>query len=217
MKKILLFLCALVLAVFLCGCDNPSSSEPSSSSVPSSSSSGSVSSEETSSSSDSDLLNAIGDIEVEKELFDVTLTIPADFMSGITQEDLDAAVSAGVVHSAVLNDDGSVAYTMSKSQHKELLNEIAVQLNDSLSEMIGSEECPNITDIKASDDFTTFTVTTTSTEITMEESFSVINFYFTGGMYAVFSGEEVDNIHVDFVNAETGEIISSADSKDAAN
>lgn len=37
-----------------------------------------------------------------------------------------------------------------------------------------------------------------------------------GGMYNVFNGTTVDNVHVDFVNADTGEIISSSDSKDMA-
>ena len=33
-----------------------------------------------------------------------------------------------------------------------------------------------------------------------------------GGMYNIFNGITVDNIQVDFVNAETGEIINSANS-----
>ena len=41
-----------------------------------------------------------------------------------------------------------------------------------------------------------------------------LSLYMYGGMYAIFSGDEVDNIHVDYVNAASGEIISSADSKD---
>ena len=33
-------------------------------------------------------------------------------------------------------------------------------------------------------------------------------------MYGIFAGEEADNVHVDFVNADSGEIISSANSED---
>ena len=47
----------------------------------------------------------------------------------------------------------------------------------------------------------------------MSESFSVMALYMYGGMYAIFNGEDAENIHVDFVNADTGEVISSADSK----
>ena len=55
------------------------------------------------------------------------------------------------------------------------------------------------------------------TELGLSESMSTLIFYMCGGMYASFSGEAVDNIHVDFVNEETGEVIQSADSKNLGN
>jgi len=103
---------------------------------------------------------------------------------------------------------------MTKAQHKEMLDEISANINNSLAELVGSDSTPNITDIKANDDFTSFTVTTKNEEPDLAESFMVLSLYMYGGMYAVFSGDEVDNIHVDYVNAASGEIISSADSKD---
>ena len=80
--------------------------------------------------------------------------------------------------------------------------------------MVGSDDYPNFTDIKANSDFTNFTVTTTSTELDMAESLSIMTFYLDGGMYSIFNGTDVDNIHVDFVNADSGEIISSSDSSE---
>lgn len=38
-----------------------------------------------------------------------------------------------------------------------------------------------------------------------------------GGMYSIFEGKEVDNIHISYVNAETGDIISESNSKDLNN
>ena len=104
-----------------------------------------------------------------------------------------------------------------RDRHKEMLSAFQEEINSALAEMVGSEDYPNITEVTANDDFTSFTVTTTSTELGMNESFSVMAFYMYGGMYGIFSGENVDNVHVDFVNAESGEIISSSDSKDAGN
>lgn len=161
-------------------------------------------------------LDALGDVEVEKELFDVTLTIPVEYVGEASQEDLNAQASE-IGYKVVLNDDGSATYTMTKSQHKEMLSAFQEEINSALAEMVGSEDYPNITEVTANDDFTSFTVTTTSTELGMNESFSVMAFYMYGGMYGIFSGENVDNVHVDFVNAESGEIISSSDSKDAGN
>ena len=35
------------------------------------------------------------------------------------------------------------------------------------------------------------------------------------GVYNTFNGTPVDNVHIDFVNADTGEVISSSDSADS--
>lgn len=159
-------------------------------------------------------LEAIGDVNVDENLFSVELTIPADFMDGSTQEELDATAKEKGFKSITLHEDGSATYVMTKAQHKEMMDEMSISINDSLSEMIGSEDYPNISEIVANDDFTKFTVTTSSTELSLTESFSVLSFYMYGGMYNIFNGTPVDNVQVDFVNADSGEIISSANSAD---
>lgn len=157
-------------------------------------------------------LDAIGDIEVEENLFSVELTIPADYVGDTTQEELDVMAEENGFKSITLNEDGSATYIMTKAQHKEMMEEMAANINTSLAEMIGSEEYPNFTAIEANEDFTEFTITTASTELDLAESFSVIGFYMYGGMYNIFNGTPVGNIHVDFINADSGEIISSSDS-----
>lgn len=161
-----------------------------------------------------DELNALGDIEVDQNLFTVELKIPADYVGESTQEELDATVKEKGYKSVTLNDDGSATYIMTKKQHQEMMDEMKGNINDSLSDLVGSEEYPSFVDVKANDDYTTFTITTKSTELDLNESFSVMMFYMYGGMYHIFDGTTVDNIHVDFVNADSGEVISSADSKD---
>ncbi len=166
--------------------------------------------------SDDDMkgLNAIGDIDVDKGLFNVTMTLPKDFIGDVTQEYLDEYAAERGYKSATLNSDGSVTLKLTKAQHEEILAETRASIDDSLAKMIGSPETPNITDIKANDNYTVFTITTKNTELDFGEAFLVLSLYASGGMYGIFSGEDVDNIRVDYVNAETGEIISSANSKD---
>lgn len=164
-------------------------------------------------SEDLSALDAIGDLEVEKELFDVTITIPAAYEEDVTQEQLDEKAKENG-YKATLNEDGSVTYVMTKSQHKKMMEEFKEYLETSLEEMIQSEDYPNFTDIKTNDDFTEFIITTTSNELDFGESFSVMTFYMLGGMYHVFNGTTIDNIHVEFINADSGEVISAADSKD---
>ena len=191
MKKTLALILAAVMALSLVGCGSKADADAAEPSV-------SESTDEK--------------IKVEKELFDVVITLPADLMEDTTQEGLDEAVQEGTFHSAVLNEDGSVTCEMSRRQHKKLMNELADQIRGALDDMVGSEDYPNITEIETNDDFTHFTVTTKSAELDLAESFSVLGFYMYGGMYGTFNGGSDLVITVDFVNADSGEIISSASS-----
>ena len=157
-------------------------------------------------------LEAIGDVKVDEGLFNVEFNIPADFVGETTQEELDAIASESGYKAITLNEDGSATYIMTKKQHKEMMEEMTVSLNESLAEMVGSEDYPNITDIKTNENFTEFAITTKSTELDLNESFSVLAFYMYGGMYNIFAGTPADNVHVEFINADSGEVISSADS-----
>ncbi len=161
-----------------------------------------------------DELEALGDVEVEENLLSVEITLPAEYSEGTTQEEIDASVGNDTFKSATVNADGSITYKMSKKQHKALLADIAEQYNSALQEMVGSESTPNITEISANEDFTHFTVKTKSTELDLAESFSVLALYMYGGIYGIFNEYTPDNIAVEFYNADSGELIESANSKD---
>jgi hypothetical protein len=163
-----------------------------------------------------DAISTAEQIEVEDNLFDVTLTLPADYASDITAEEIAQQVADGKVHTGVLNDDGSVTYTMSKAQHAALLESIAAELRSTLDDMIGSTDYPNLTRIETNDDFTDFTVYTTTQPgaVGLSDEMSVLIYYTCGKMYGIVSGQEPGNIHVDILNAESGELVSSHDSKD---
>ncbi len=172
--------------------------------------------EETTDTSDNGMkeLEVLGDVNVDKGLFNVTLNIPRDYVGETTQKELDELAKEKGFKSITLNSDGSASYVMNKAQHEELLSGIRDSINSSLQEMVGSEEYPNITKIEANEDFTSFTVTTKNQEPDFAESFGILALYMYGGMYGVFSGEKPENVHVDFVNAASGEVISSSNSKD---
>lgn len=96
------------------------------------------------------------------------------------------------------------------------MEKCADSINSSISEMIGSEDCPNITDVTANSDFTSYTITTTNSEPDLSETVAAMSLYMMSGMYYAFDGTSIDNVHVDFVNADSGEVISSSDSSDLA-
>lgn len=159
-------------------------------------------------------IEAIGDVEVDKGLLTVELVMPAEYMEGVTQEDLDLSSKENGFISATLNADGTATYIMTKDAHESYMKEFKEELTVALNEMVGSSDFPNITSIQTNDDFTEFNVTTTSTELSMNESFTVMAFYMYGGMYNIFNGTKTDSIMVNYINADSGEIINTSNSAD---
>lgn len=213
MKKLKLLAAAILfsVSVFLTGCNKNTDTASTTSETTSIGSS--IEESNTASETKSDL-EAVGDVGVEKGLFHVELTIPAEFVGEQTQEDLNELCKEKGYKSITLHDDGSATYLLTKQQHKQMMDEIKDNINSSITEMIGSEDYPNYTNITANENFTEFEVTTKSAELSMAESFSVLGFYMYGGMYNVFNGTAVDNVSVKFINADTGEVISTTNSKD---
>ena len=159
-----------------------------------------------------------GGIDVDKGIMNVEITIPAEAAETYgfnfeSQEDADAYAKEQGFKSVTLQDDGSITIVMSKSKHKKMMEELSKSIDEELQKMIGSEDYPNFTAVEHNDDYTSFTVTTKSEELGFTESFSSLGFYIFGGMYNSFNGTPVDNIHVDFINEASGEVIESFDSK----
>ena len=149
-------------------------------------------------------------------LFNVALTIPAEYVEGTTQKELNKQAKEGTFKSATLNKDVSVTYVMSKSQHKEMLNTLKDSIADELNKIPNSTDYPNVTKVEANDDYTKFTVTTASTELSFEEQFLSIQLYIYGGMYNAFNNLS-PVISVDYVNADSGATIYSGKSSDITN
>ena len=157
-----------------------------------------------------------GAISVDQNLFDVEITIPASLIEeGMTQEALDEEASASGYKSAVLNDDGSVTYTMTHQAHDKMMEELRKSIEQSMAEMIDPETYPSFEEISANDDYTEFTVKVSSNELGLAESMSALGFYMLGGLYNAFNGTPADDIAVFYVNADTGDIINEAHSSDA--
>lgn len=149
-------------------------------------------------------------------LFNVALTIPAEYVEGTTQKELNKQAKEGIFKSATLNKDGSVTYVMSKSQHKEMLNTLNDSIADELNKIPNSTDYPNVTKVEANDDYTKFTVTTASTELSFEEQFLSVQLYIYGGMYNAFNNLS-PVISVDYVNVDSGATIYSGKSSDITN
>lgn len=159
-------------------------------------------------------LAALGDVEVDSGLFNVTLTVPAGFVgTERTQADYDTLAAENGYKSVTLNADGSVTYVMTKTQHQEMLTMLKGEFQKGMDEMCGSSDYPHFVSITPNDDYSVITVVCSSSELDMSEGFATLALYMYGGMYSVFAGTNTDNIRVDFVD-QSGNVFSSANSSE---
>ncbi len=146
------------------------------------------------------------------ELFDFVLTLPAGYTGKVSQDYLDNVAAENGYLSITQNADGSLTYIMTQSQHEKMMDGIVRSVENSINIILDDNTYPNFTDITANDDYTLFTVITEGESISYEEQYSVKLLYRCGEMYNDYNGTPVDNIHVDFINDESGEVIAYADS-----
>lgn len=165
--------------------------------------------ENTISEEDMDALRAIGEVEVDQGIIFVKVTLPAEYVSGSTQESLDAGAGQNYT-SAKLNEDGTVTYKLTKLQHNNMMSSLNSEFDNGIQEVINDEN-NTIVSVNHNDDFTMFDVIVSGTELSMTDSFYTLAFYTWGGTYGIFSGHRVDNVVVNFYDSD-GNLINTANS-----
>ncbi|PPK81252.1 hypothetical protein BXY41_10451 [Lacrimispora xylanisolvens] len=80
--------------------------------------------------------------------------------------------------------------------------------------LVGTDGYPNCINVTFNDNYTDFEITTKSTELDLAESLSIKGYYRTGEDYNYYNDTPFNNVHVKFINADTGEMISDTNSKD---
>lgn len=208
-KKLTSIILALTLILSFAGCaqgnteatDDPSSSSTQSTSTP----------ETNATEADAaDKIGAVNDIDTDENLLTVEITIPAELFAEQDMEnfDPDAYASEQGFISAKVNDDNSVTITMSKTKHKEILDEYRESIDASIAEFVNGEDTPYIKDITHNDDFTA--VTMKVDREAYENAFDITPFAI--GIYAsVYQAYTKIEFHVDItiVDAENGETIDT--------
>ena len=157
-------------------------------------------------------LAALGDVETENGILTVSITVPADLVGETTQEDLDA--SKGELYQyALLNDDGSVTYKMTKKQHRAMLENLGKAADESAQEMIDDEENYTMAAVTHNEDCTEFNVTLDGTEGGLGDYFASYSFFMYGLLYGKFSGHTPEHVIVNYYDPD-GNLIESMDSAD---
>lgn len=148
--------------------------------------------------------------EIEKGLFDVTITMPGSMVETGDFETTIEEARKGGINSVVLNDDGSITYKMSRAVHKTIMQEMRESFNEMIDDLKTDSE--SIKDVKYNKKLSAVTLTV-EREI-FENSFDGFSIFGLGigaMYYQLFDGVKADDIAVsiDIVDASTGEVFNT--------
>ncbi|MPM72131.1 hypothetical protein SDC9_119104 [bioreactor metagenome] len=111
---------------------------------------------------------------------------------------------------AVVNPDGSVTYTMTRAQQKQMLDETKVNVQDSIAGFVNDPE-NSFTAVEVNDEMSQFTVKVDAARYSPLETLYGVVFYVSGGLYQQFAGVDSDavDVTVEYVDDATGEVLDS--------
>lgn len=151
-------------------------------------------------------------LEVKKGLTNVELTIPTMLLEGEDIETVIAQAKESGVKEVTKNEDGSLTYKMSKSDHKEMLKEMKQGIEEQVAEIESSEDFATIQKITYKKDFSEYTVQVNKADFENSlDGFAVFALGFTGMFYQVTEGKEIEkiNITINLEDVESGEVFES--------
>ncbi|SCZ05549.1 MULTISPECIES: hypothetical protein [unclassified Lysinibacillus] len=136
-------------------------------------------------------------LKVDKGLLNVEVTIPATLYKG---QDIDFIISEAKnsgIKEVIKNDDGSLTYKMSKSEHKKMMKELKERIVKSVEELKTSEDFTSINDVAYNKSFSEFTLTVNKEKF--EGSFDALASFglaLAGMYYQLFNGADVEHYKV---------------------
>ena len=204
MKKIVSIALVLCLALVCVACGGAPSSSPASASGDSKSSS-----------------NSSENIEVDKGLLDVTITLPASFFESFSTEETPynaetfaASDTDARIKSIKANEDGSASFTISKADHKVMMKEMFDTIVNSADSL--KANFPSIRGVEANDNCTEITliVDKASYEDSFD-SFAILSLQLQGAMYQAFNGTAENDVLVNIKDEASGEIFDTASLKES--
>lgn len=155
-----------------------------------------------------------GAVAVDKGLLDVEVTVPASFFEDEEGDinDIAAEAKENGMKSAVVNDDDSITYKMSKAKHKELMTEMKNNLIEYSDDLLNDEDFTSIKDITYTKKFTEFTIMVEKEAFENSfDGFAVFGLGMSGIYYQLFDGVNPEklNVTIHTVDESTGEKIGT--------
>ena len=157
--------------------------------------------------------NAGESLNVDKGILNVDVTLPASFFEGSTEEEIIAAAKEQGIKEAVVNEDGSVTYTMSKSKHKEMMKEMEDSVVSTIDEIVTSGDYKSIKEITYNKDFTEFDVKVNRQQYEEGfDGFAIFGLVIASAYYGAFDGKSGEDLQITFnmIDETTGEVYDTA-------
>ncbi|WP_035507186.1 hypothetical protein [Halobacillus karajensis] len=147
-------------------------------------------------------------VDVDKGLMNVEVTLPESMFEGESIENLKAEAEEEGIKKVTQNEDGTITYKMSKSTHKELMNELETNLKDTIQETEKSEDYSSIKEVVHNKDFSVFTMVVNQSDYENSmDGFATMTLGMSGLMYQLFDGAEAEDysVTIKIEDEETGE------------
>lgn len=145
-------------------------------------------------------------ITVDENLFDVELTLPASMIGKDANEELTEKNKANGFKAMKINPDGSVTYTISKSDYDKLMKELENTVNKYLLTI--PNDYPSIKKVTLNKNMTESTFTVNKSEYEKSfDSVAALGVYIQAAYYQAFSGvpNEKLSLIIDVEDESTGE------------
>lgn len=147
-------------------------------------------------------------VDVDKGLLNVEVTLPATFFEG---EDVDNSIAKAEKDGIEVkkNEDGSLTYKMSKSKHKEMMEELETGLIESVEEMKNSDDFVSIQDVTYNKSFSEFTMVVDKAAYENSfDGFATFGLALSGMYYQLFDGVDPKKYEVKIImkDAATDEV-----------
>jgi hypothetical protein len=151
-------------------------------------------------------------VQVDQGLLNVDVTVPKSFFEGQTETEIVANAEEAGYSKYVLNDDGSVTYTMSKARYDAGLKEIRDGIDQAIQEAVDAspEVFSSITYDKSMTNFDV-KVDRAAYEGNFETAFIGFTLGFSGMFYQVFDGVPSDEqeVLINFIDSSTNEVFDT--------
>lgn len=156
--------------------------------------------------------NSWDSINVDKGIVNVDVTLPTSFFIGSTKEKIIAEAKGNGIIETIINEDGSVTYTMSKSKYKEMMKELGDSVGSTIDEIVNSEDYTSIKEISYNKDFTEFDVKVNRQQYEEGfDGFAIFGLVIGSTYYSAFAGKSSEDLQIIFnmIDETTGEIYNT--------